>query len=47
MVGFRNWISIPKLSIFSLNFVGILINIVLGTLSFKGYEIYRIEILEK
>ena len=38
---------IPKLRIFSLNFLEILLNMFLGTLPFKGYKIYRIEILEK
>ena len=47
MVGFQNWISIPKLRIFGLNFPEVLLNIFLCTLSFKGYKIYRIEIMEK
>ena len=38
---------IPKLRIFSLNFLEIPLRYILCTLSFKGYKIYRIEILEK
>ena len=49
MVGFRNSISIsiPKLRIFSLNFLEIPLRYILYLLFFKAYKIYRIEILEK
>ena len=47
MVGFRIGSRVLKLTVFSLKFLEILLNIFLGTLPFKGYKIYRIEILEK